>query len=324
MTRSRPRPSPEGDPFDEVPFTAVPLETAGWPGLPDRRRRLLGLDVDDLTLEEAALRVVELARERRRAWVAFVNAHCFNVARRDASYLEALRGASLVLPDGVGVRLAARLFRPGLRDNPNGTDLFPHLCRFARERGLSMALVGGQAGVAEATAGRSRAAWPGLEIVATLPGEFSADGTRRILETLRHRSPDLLLVAGGVPLQEQWIASHLAEIPAGVTLAVGGLFDFYSGRLPRAPRVVRRCGLEWSWRLLHEPRRLAARYLLGNPAFLGWIARVRLHLASALPEAEPMLPPPPVSSPRSVPSGSPRATGDGPAPPNARSPRNPA
>ena len=80
--------------------------------------------------------------------------------------------------------------------------------------------------------------------------------------------PDILLVALGVPRQELWLAKHRDELHCGAAIAVGGLLDFVSGRIPRAPAWLRRCGLEWTYRLYQEPVRLFRRYVLGNPAFV--------------------------------------------------------
>ncbi|MEI6414577.1 MAG: WecB/TagA/CpsF family glycosyltransferase [Pseudomonadota bacterium] len=90
---------------------------------------------------------------------------------------------------------------------------------------------------------------------------------------MRDAETDVLLVALGAPRQEAWIQQHMEATGATLVMAVGGLFDFYSGRIPRAPLWMRRLGLEWVFRLLQEPGRLWRRYLLGNLVFLFRIAR---------------------------------------------------
>ncbi len=83
-------------------------------------------------------------------------------------------------------------------------------------------------------------------------------------------------VGMGSPRQEAWAEEHLSGVAGLTVLTVGGLFDFFSGRMPRAPLAVRELGLEWAYRLAQEPRRLASRYLVGNPLFVSRVVRQRL------------------------------------------------
>ncbi len=253
---------------------------------PDARRvRLLGLDLEDWTLAEAAHAITAAADSGRSTVVYFVNAHCYNVARRNLEYRRSLRSATWLLPDGSGVRWAAQLFRTPLRDNPNGTDLFPYLCDRAAVSGNRLFLLGGRPGIAEKMARRLKTTWPDLMIAGTLPGEFEEKRAGKIVEAVRVSRPDVLFVAGGVPVQEVWIERYrdLLEVP--VILGVGGLFDFFAGEVSRAPLALRRAGLEWTWRLLQEPQRLWQRYLIGNPDFMAWVAYHRLR-GGGLPSEE--------------------------------------
>lgn len=230
---------------------------------------LLDVDLANLTIHEAISRLDALAREGGRH-VAFANPHCFNVAARDPGYREVLGRADLVLPDGVGIQLACRMIGAELRENLNGTDLLPHLCRHAARCGQSIFLVGAAPGVAETMRDRLVETYAGLRIVGAKHGYFqpATEDEREVIEAVRQARPDYLLVARGVPTQERWIDEHLQELGAGVALGVGGLFDFVAGRIPRAPVWVREVGLEWLWRLGQEPRRMCRRYLVGNPEFL--------------------------------------------------------
>lgn len=96
------------------------------------------------------------------------------------------------------------------------------------------------------------------------------------IRRIKSARPDVLLVAMGVPLQEKWIAVHRQDLPeVGCFIAVGGLFDNLSGRIPRAPLFVRKARCEWVWRLAMEPRRMFRRYVFGNAAFLWRVWRER-------------------------------------------------
>jgi exopolysaccharide biosynthesis WecB/TagA/CpsF family protein len=100
-------------------------------------------------------------------------------------------------------------------------------------------------------------------------GYFDEMETDALLKAINASGADVLLVGFGVPRQEQWIAAHRERIQAPVAIAVGGLFDYYGGRIPRAPLLLRKASLEWVWRLAMEPRRMWRRYLIGNFTFMG-------------------------------------------------------
>jgi exopolysaccharide biosynthesis WecB/TagA/CpsF family protein len=231
--------------------------------------RMLDVELGNFTLTEAIRRLDELVVKRQRH-VAFANPHCFNIAQQDPEYGRILKEADLVLPDGVGIKLAGGLIGAELRENLNGTDLFPKLCDHARHRGQTIFLVGAAPGVAEAVKERMTARYPGLSIVGARDGYFDpgSDDELATIAEINATRPDYLLVARGVPEQEKWIDTHRESMDFGVAMGVGGLFDFYSGRITRAPLWVREIGLEWLWRFGQEPRRMFHRYFVGNPRFL--------------------------------------------------------
>ncbi|MEM1177957.1 MAG: WecB/TagA/CpsF family glycosyltransferase [Acidobacteriota bacterium] len=229
---------------------------------------LFGVDIDDRTMASAVDELVDAALHGRPQRVAFVNPDCLNKAYVDDAYRSALCGADRVYADGIGIRLAAGWRGQGLRDNVNGTDLFPRLCERAAQEGLSMYLLGARPGVAERAATTMVERYPGLQIVGTRDGYFGDDEEADVRQTIRTSGADIVLVAFGAPRQELWIEEHHAELGASVALGVGGLFDFYSGRIERAPQAWRDLGLEWLFRLTREPGRLWRRYVIGNPLFV--------------------------------------------------------
>lgn len=260
---------------------SVPAWLLGGAGPVHRRSfRLLDVELANLSMGEAMRRLDELAGAGNRH-VAFANPHCFNIAQQDDDYQRILRGADLVLPDGIGIKLAARLIGAELRENLNGTDLFPRLCRHTLSRGQTLFLLGAAPGVANAVREQMTARYPGLAIVGARDGYFAPGSAAEAatIATINATRPTYLLVARGVPLQEKWIETHRKDLDFGVAMGVGGLFDFYSGRIPRAPLWVREVGLEWLWRFGQEPRRMFHRYFVGNPRFLLHTWRWYLSLA---------------------------------------------
>lgn len=240
--------------------------------------RILGVRVDNVRLDEAVSHIVDHAGEASRTpcQMAFVNAHCFNEACADRAYHDILRRARWVFPDGIGVRLAARAHGVGLRENVNGTDLFPRLCSVLPGSGIGMFLLGGRPGVVDGVAAWLRRAHPGVDLCGMHHGFFPRSEDASMARRIRRSGARLLLVAMGVPQQEKWIDANLASCGVNVAIGVGALFDFYSAAVPRAPFWMRRRGLEWVFRLCLEPARMWRRYLVGNPQFLYRVARQRL------------------------------------------------
>lgn len=236
-------------------------------------RRLLGFDVMDAEAPAAIAWLSARVEAGEATRVAFLNAHCANVAARDADYRAALHSADAVLPDGSGLALAARMAGGRITANLNGTDLVPALCARLAETGRSVFLLGGRPGVAEAAGAALRRACPELIVAGTHHGYFGAEGEAQLVRTINASGADVLLVAMGVPMQDSWLARMAPRLSPVLSLGVGGLFDFLSGRIPRAPRLLRRLGLEWSWRMYQEPARMWRRYVLGNPAFVLRAAR---------------------------------------------------
>ena len=213
--------------------------------------------------------------------VNFVNAHCINVAHGNADYAAILKDSDVLLPDGSGIRLAARLAGTDTGDNLNGTDLFPHICESAAAAGVSIFLLGGEPEVAAATAAAMQARYPRLVIAGTHHGFFDDESCDQVIGAINASGAGMLFVGFGVPRQEQWIDRFRPVIDTPVLLGVGGLFDYYSNRIPRAPHLFRQLGCEWVWRLAQEPRRLAGRYLLGNPLFVARAAENALSARGA-------------------------------------------
>jgi len=227
-----------------------------------------GIGVDNLTLDGAISRILQFLDGSQTRQVSFVNADCINLAARHPRYRRVLRFSDLVLGDGVGVRIFSRLVGDPLRENVNGTDLFPRLCAALEATSHSVYLLGAAPGVTGAVAAWIQSQHPRCRIAGHRNGYFDASEEAEVVEAIRRSGATLLLVALGAPGQEVWLRDHLAASGARVGIGVGGLFDFYSGRIPRAPMWMREAGLEWVFRLSQEPRRLFWRYGPGNVEFM--------------------------------------------------------
>ena len=229
---------------------------------------ILGIRIDNISMAQALEWIQRKLRSEGQALVCMTNAHCANVSCLNAPYHQTLLGASLNLADGVGLRIAGKLKRTPIRQNVNGTDLFPRLCAMLEGSGDSLYLLGGRPGVAQDVAEWIGKHYPDTTIAGYRSGYFEPHEEDGVAEAIRRSGASVLLVAMGVPQQELWIQRNLKKTGVPVAIGVGGLFDFYSGRIPRAPAWMRETGLEWIYRLLQEPGRMWKRYLIGNWTFL--------------------------------------------------------
>ncbi len=242
---------------------------------PDKRAvSLFGIEPAMLSVHEALDYVFEQHQAPRLVY--FAHPHALNISLVDAEQRACLNDADAVFADGIGVRLATRLLGGCLPSNLNGTDMFPLLCRRAAEVGRPLVLIGAKTEIVEECARRSRETHPGLQIPIVSHGYLEEATSEALVASIEKLKNPLVLVGMGSPIQEKWTRRYLSGVPGVTALTVGGLFDFYSGRIPRAPTAWRELGLEWLYRLGQEPKRMARRYLLGNPLFLFMIAAQRI------------------------------------------------
>ncbi|BCG82529.1 WecB/TagA/CpsF family glycosyltransferase [Mesorhizobium sp. 113-3-3] len=240
----------------------------------DRLKTILGISVLAIRWDDAVALLNRLIAERRFTKVSFLNAHNANIACSDPDFAEALDDF-LILPDGIGVDLAAKLlYGAPFPDNLNGTDFVPAFLQ-ASTRPLTVGLLGATRVNAEAASVKLAALAVQHNFVVIHDGYFSAAQEPEIIGRIAALRPDMLLVAMGVPRQELWIARHIDERHCTMPVAVGALLDFLSGSVPRAPLWMRRLRLEWLFRLAVEPARLWRRYVVGNPVFLWRVVKQR-------------------------------------------------
>lgn len=187
-------------------------------------------------------------REASRQVVIFTpNPEQISKAARDEKIMHLLNQAQIALPDGVGLVMGARVLGKPIYARITGVDFVKKLCENVSKEPVVTGFLGGLASVAEEAAKCLKQKYPGLRV-------GYASGTYNKAEMIQS-DIDILFVGLGFPKQEQWIMAHKDEIPAKILMAVGGSFDFISGRTPRAPKLVRDFGFEWVFRLIIQPWR---------------------------------------------------------------------
>ena len=236
-----------------------------------RKRHAVIFDVPFFsgTMDEALQKIDDLVKSKRSCHAAFINAHCLNLAYKDETYKKILNECSEVFADGIGAKIGAKMLGSKVEENVNGTDMFPLLAG----KPYRIYLFGGAPGVAAAALENAGKLGGKAEFTGCADGFFKEKSEEEIFAELSEQQVDILLVALGVPKQEAWIRNNLEKLPGCVAIGVGGLLDFVSGRIPRAPLWMRKLNIEWCFRLYCEPVRLFKRYIIGNPLF---IARVLL------------------------------------------------
>ncbi len=226
-----------------------------------------------LTPVEALAEIERLYRRDEPAFVAHANAHTINTAHDDPEYLGVLRRADLVLNDGKGVMLAARILRSRFPADLNGNLMTPLVLKHAADHGWRVFFLGAGPGVAERAANLLDRKLPGLTVAGIHDGFFDTD--EQVIDAIRSSGAEVVLVGMGNPRQEQWIDRSLDRTAARLAIGVGAFFDFVTGEVPRAPAWMNRLGLEWVYRLLQEPKRMWRRYILGNPKFVWRVVKQR-------------------------------------------------
>jgi len=234
-----------------------------------RQLPLFGLKVKNTSMKEAVSWITNKQTNKDRTQIGFfINVHSINLSISDVNFFDQLSKADALFADGSGMRLAATKAGFLLKGNNNGTDMLPHLCKRCIKNNQSIYFLGALPGVAQKAANALVKQFPGLEIAGTEHGYTESNHDDKVITAINESGCDVLLVAMGSPIQEKWLLEHREQLKCKTALAVGGLFDFYSGEISRSPMWLREIGMEWVWRLIQEPRNKFNRYVIGTPLFL--------------------------------------------------------
>lgn len=243
-------------------------------------RYYIDVRVDNLSLDNALEQVEELVIESKEDGVPrqvfFTNVHSIHLARRDRELQQYLSQADLVLPDGSGLAIAGQVLNMPIQENLNGTDFTPKVCRMAEVGGWSVYLLGAHEEVVNSCYENMQTRFPNLDVVGYRNGYFSEIEEQQIINQINELKPDILLVALGSPLQEKWVARNAHRLNAHVCFAVGGLFDFMSNSVDRAPRWMRDIGIEWLYRFLQDPAKKWDRIFVEIPEFLFLVIKQKI------------------------------------------------
>jgi N-acetylglucosaminyldiphosphoundecaprenol N-acetyl-beta-D-mannosaminyltransferase len=240
---------------------------------PLQSRRILRTRVDATSYRHATDQVLDWAAAGESRYVCVATVNNLIEGCDDPGYNAIMEAADLVTPDGMPLVWGLRLLGVPGASRVYGPDLTPLVCQEAARRGIPVGFYGGRDDVLDDLAAALAGRFPGLRIVYRWSPPFralTAEEEARVRDDLRRSGARVLFVGLGTPKQERWMADH-KDLPL-VMLGVGAAFDFLSGRKRQAPPALQRLGLEWLYRLVHEPRRLWRRYLYRNPRFVALFA----------------------------------------------------
>ncbi len=242
------------------------------------RREILGVPVHAVRAREALELCRQAASERSRLQIGVVNAAKIVHMRSDPLLRDSVLSSDLILADGMSVVTAGRILGQKLPERVTGIDLFESLLGVAEEEGFSVYFLGASRTVLDAVLERARRSHPRLRVAGHHDGYFGPDEEPAIAAEIAKSAPHFLFVGITSPKKEIFMKRWGPTLDVPVCHGVGGSFDVYSGKTPRAPLAWQRAGLEWLYRVIQEPARMWRRYLVTNTQFVGMVLARLLRL----------------------------------------------
>lgn len=215
--------------------------------------KILGYDVDLFNFDQAMDYIIKKS-ENQSTQTITLNPEMIELGEKNQEFSEILKNADLLIPDGVGVKIALKIYGISQERIP-GIEFAGRLIEHCAKNSLPVALIGAKEETLQSACQKLKEKHENLNIVYARNGYFKEDDERAIVDEIKSKNPKLVLVALGVPKQEIFIKKYKNEFPNTVFVGVGGSFDVWSGNVKRAPKIFRQLGCEWLWRLIKEPSR---------------------------------------------------------------------
>jgi len=230
---------------------------------------VMGVHFDNYTLSEFIEQALKCIDGGQRCIVVTPNAEIGLECRNDPKLLDIVNSSDLVLPDGISIKMAAKIIGAPITQKAAGIEFSEGVCAALAKREGSVYLCGAKPGVADTAADKLQQKYPGLKIAGTRNGYFKPEDESDIIKGINEAKPDLLLVCLGAPKQEFFIDKYKEELPACIMVGAGGSIDVFAGTAKRAPKIFIKLGLEWFYRLCKEPKRI--KRMIKLPLYL-WYA----------------------------------------------------
>lgn len=275
----------------------TPMSNEPLPGnqeiLKTLNAHLLNRRITCITVSNLVQEIHKACLEGRKITVANYNVHSFNLSMQLPWFYEFLQSAEIAHCDGVGILKALQYMGMNvpLQYRSSYTLLIPKLLELCNQQGLSIFLLGSKPEYLEAALDLLKKQYPNIRL-AGHHGYFDKKDPQQneaIIQQINLAKPHILIVGMGMPIQEDWIQRHRHRLNVNVFMPGGAIIDRLAGIVSDCPPLISNMGLEWLYRLCKEPRRLAARYLLGNPAFVLQVALGKFHESSLHVEEMPSI-----------------------------------
>ena len=215
-----------------------------------KRVKLLGYEIDTFNFNSAVEHAQELMCNDKVNQVVTINPEMFTTASKDAEFSQLLKDAEMVIPDGIGVKIALKIMGENV-DRIAGVDFAREMINRAAEKNMPVALIGAKSEILEKAVSNLQSEVKNLNIVYSHDGYFN--NIDEIMNELKNQSPRLILVALGAPKQEKFIYAAKNILNPALMIGVGGSFDVWSGVVQRAPKIYQKMGLEWLYRTIKQP-----------------------------------------------------------------------
>lgn len=238
-----------------------------------RRFNFLGTYLDPLNMQETLARIERLILNRKPSQHVAMNAWKVNLLQKDIKLRRIINHSALISADGQAIVWAAKFLGYDIPERVAGIDLFQELVRLSAEKGWRVYYFGGEQAIVQKVICEHQKLYPNLQIAGFRNGYFEERDSVKIASEIHESNADILFVGFSSPKKEFWIHTYFEILQVPFVMGVGGSFDVVAGKTKRAPLVMQKIGLEWLYRFLQEPKRMAKRYLIGNLLFFHLVVK---------------------------------------------------
>jgi len=222
------------------------------------RITILGVPIDNVTLEESGIRTKELIEQSNKSckMIFAPNTEFIMKAQKDKEFFDILKQGDFATPDSVGVMIGGKLQKKPFKERIPGQAYFREVFRCSEKEGWTIYLLGGKDDTVYKAKEKLEKDFPKAKIVGVHEGFFEKDSEEVVIKQINELQPNVLFVALGAPKQEKWIYKNKDRLKVDVATGQGGTFDYEAGNIKRAPKVIQKLGIEWLWRLAIQPSRI--------------------------------------------------------------------
>ncbi len=228
----------------------------------------MNTEIDNLSMRETLKEIDRLIRKNNNSFIVTPNVDHLVQLERGGELAEAYKKADLILADGKPLIWISKWYKTPIKEKISGSDLFPRVCALAAKRGYKMFFLGAAEGVAKKAADNLKRRFANLQVVGTYSPPYGFENNieemEKIIHMIREASPHILIVGLGCPKQELFILRNKDKLDVPISLGLGASLDFEAGNVKRAPKWMANHGLEWLYRIIQDPKRLAKRYLIDD------------------------------------------------------------